>query len=249
MSSSGIILASIKDGLKNILRNCLEIWIKTGEIDQIEDRTIDKILLKTLRGIGEEKNEKIHIRFQNMIYVFSEPPTGSIGGRPPYDALVEVFIDGEKRATVFLNNKVGRLNSTARNDITTYHALLRLYLGSTSPRFTTITPEMKEVIRRRVSGEEVIGYCVFVVDTTLRENVDDAFNLFFLEELMDMYVNPRQDKFQVEYKPRLRKTPMSYCDFIKKFIDACIEALRRKIDVAEKEIRKLKDVLELIAKA
>jgi len=249
MSSSGIILASIKDGLKNILRNCLEIWIRTGEIDQIEDRTIDEILLRTLRSIGEEKKGKIHIRFQNITYVFSEPPTGSIGGRPPYDALVEVFINGKKRVTVFLNNKVGRLDSNARNDITTYHALLRLYLGSASPRFTTITPEMKKIIRRRVSGKEIIGYCVFVVDTTRRENIDSAFNLFFLEELTDMYVNPRQDKFQVEYRPKLRKIPMNYHDFIKEFINACIEALKRKINVAEKEIQKLRDVLELIAKA
>jgi len=62
---------------------------------------------------------------------FSEPRNDIYrfeGGRTPYDLLIFGKID-EKGFKIFLNNKLGDLESGARNDVTTYNNLLRLYLG------------------------------------------------------------------------------------------------------------------------
>ncbi len=55
----------------------------------------------------------------------------------PYDLLCWWEVLMGKRSKIFINNKFGDLHSSARNDITTYNNLLRLYLGITEQRLSS----------------------------------------------------------------------------------------------------------------
>ncbi|MEO0221720.1 MAG: hypothetical protein ABIL27_08010, partial [candidate division WOR-3 bacterium] len=72
------------------------------------------------------------------------------------------------------------------NDVTTYNNLLRLYLGVSEQRLTSKVVINRNLIYKRVSGEEIVSYGIFVVD-----KYKNGANFFLLEEIQDeFYVNP-----------------------------------------------------------
>jgi len=121
--------------------------------------------------------------------------------------------------------------SSTRNDITTYNNLLRLYLGIDKQRLTSKITIDGDLIYKRVSGEEIVSYAVFVVDNKKR-----GANFFLLEEVKDdFYVNPRNTMFQIKYSPSLDE-PIDYYSFCIKLIDAILEALNKNLNSIKTEI-------------
>jgi len=89
----------------------------------------------------------------------------------------------EKDFKIFLNNKLGDLESGARNDVTTYNNLLRLYLGVKSQRLSGEIQIDRNLLLKRARGDEIISYAMFILD----KNTGN-FNFFFLEEVADAFV-------------------------------------------------------------
>ncbi len=224
--------------VKKRLEEKFEEFMSTVRIEEVTDRNLDEKVQEFLkdRPVKESGEQGVEIIFS--------PPEDDIytveGGRTPYDLL----ISGKVRGTsfkIFLNNKVGNLHSSARNDTTTYNNLLRLYAGITTQRATKVVVD-KEIILRRVEGKEVVSYGIFVVDKNRRE-----FNFFLLEEVAEnFYVNPRNSMFQVRYCPSLRSRPLGYYDFVLKLIDASTEALSKAINKAKTEILTLEALRGII---
>jgi len=160
-------------------------------------------------------------------------------GRTPYDILSYGKINN-KKFKVFINNKFGNLHSKARNDITTYNNLLRLYLNIDQQRIKKIIID-KEAIYKRILGEEIIGYGVFVFD---KEGRGSKF--FLLEEVNEeFYINPRNTMFQIKYNPNL-VNPVDYYSFIIKLIDSVIDSLAKSKASIETEIIVLKTIKQQI---
>jgi len=86
------------------------------------------------------------------------------------------YVMKKKEFRIFINNKFGNLFSNARNDITTYNNLIRLYLGISKQRLAEEIKIDRKLILKRVSNEEIISYGVFVVDNKKRGHN------FFLKE-------------------------------------------------------------------
>lgn len=84
-------------------------------------------------------------------------------GRAPYDLLCTGEIS-QSKFSIFINNKFGNLRSNARNDITTYNNLIRLYLGIETHRLSSKVTLDRKVIYNRVSGKQIVSYGVFVLD-------------------------------------------------------------------------------------
>ena len=189
----------------------------------ITEKSLDKEVLKALKKF--EKN--LELKFskpEDEIYKAEK-------GRTPYDILCYGKIN-KKDFKIFINNKFGDLYSDARNDITTYNNLLRLYLDIRQQRLKGKITIDKNKIYKRVLGKEIISYGVFVFDSQKR-----GFNFFLLEEIEEeIYINPRNTKFQVKYKPQISKTPLDYYSFVNKLIDAIIESLNKSKASIETEI-------------
>jgi hypothetical protein len=153
-------------------------------------------------------------------------------GRTPYDILCYGKIN-KKNLKIFINNKFGDLYSIARNDITTYNNLIRLYLDIRQQRLKSKIPIIdKNKIYKRILGKEIISYGVFVFDRQKR-----GFNFFLLEEIKEkFYINPRNTMFQVKYNPQISKTPLDYYSFVIKLIDAIIGSLSKSKASIEREI-------------
>lgn len=205
--------------------------------EALTDRDLDKKVLKIVK--------KHEISKKNLEIKFSEPKDEIYkveGGRTPYDLLCFGKVNG-KKFIIFINNKFGDLYSNARNDITTYNNLLRLYLGISKQRLTSKITIDGNLIYRRVSGEEIVSYAVFVVD---KEKKGAKF--FLLEEIKDnFYVNPRNTMFQVRYAPSLGK-PIDYYSFCIALIDAILEALNKSLNATKTEIIVLSKIKEQIMK-
>ncbi len=191
----------------------------------LTDRTLDREVLDILRDF-EVSDGELEIKF-------SEPKDSiyrAESGRTPYDLLCFGSING-KEFRIFINNKFGNLFSNARNDITTYNNLLRLYLGISRQRLTSKITIDGDLIYRRVSGEEIVSYAVFVVD-----NKNRGARFFLLEEIKDgFYVNPRNTMFQIKYNPKIGD-PVDYYTFCTSLIDAVLQSLEKAINTIRTEV-------------
>jgi hypothetical protein len=192
----------------------------------ITEKSLDKEVLKALK--------EFMIIEKNLELKFSKPKDEiykAEKGRTPYDILCYGKING-KDFKIFINNKFGNLYSNARNDITTYNNLLRLYLDIRQQRLKGKITIDKNKIYTRVLGKEIISYGVFVFDSQKR-----GFNFFLLEEIEEeLYINPRNTMFQVKYNPKISKTLLDYYSFVNKLIDAIIESLNKSKASIETEI-------------
>jgi len=209
-----------------------DVYNKLKDKD-LNDRTLDKEVLKI---VGKIKiiEEKLEIRFSEP----KDPIYRAEAGRTPYDLLCFGKING-KNFMIFINNKFGDIFSEARNDVTTYNNLLRLYLCIPAQRLTSKVTVDGNLIFRRVRGNELVAYALFVIDKKRR-----GYKFFLLEEIRDnFYVNPRNTMFQVKYNPSLGD-PVDYYTFCMKLIDAIIEALKRSLDAIKTEIIVLNTIKE-----
>ena len=209
-------LKILSNTLKNIFEN---IYNKIKDDKNINDRNLDDKVLNLLKDyIIHEKN--LEIKFsepKDEIYSYE-------GRRTPYDLLCYGRING-KRFFIFINNKFGDLKSSARNDVTTYNNLLRLYLGIKKQRLKSEITIDGKLVYNRISGNEIISYGIFVVDKYRR-----GHKFFLLEEIEDnFYVNPRNTMFQIRYNPNIG-SPMDYFTFIRKLIDAILESLEKSLN-------------------
>lgn len=100
-----------------------------------------------------------------------------------------------------------------------------MYLGIKQQRLSSEITINKKLIYKRVSGNDIVSYGVFVVDTKKK-----GFNFFLLEEIEDsFYVNPRNTMFQIKYNPKIC-TPLGYYTFMMKLMDATLEALNKNLN-------------------
>lgn len=230
------ILLKLKKELISILKKVAK---KLSSDNTINDKNFDNKVFAILR---KQKLEKGNIKIS-----FSLPKDKiytTEGGRSPYDLLIYGKV-GKIPFRIFLNNKWGVINSTTRNDVTTYNNLLRLYLNIKTQRLSKETEIDKEVITKRVSEKEIVAYAVFVIDKNTRKH-----NFFFLEEIKkdDFYVNPRNTMFQIKYNPTLRGSPMTFRDFVLSLINAIIVSLKKSIKGAKIEITVLKGMIPNLRK-
>ena len=160
--------------LKDILWSEFAEFAGTLELEKITDRNIDDKVMEFFRHSIEKEGIKINFSEpRNDIYRFE-------GGRTPYDLLIFGKIY-EKDFKIFLNNKLGDLES-ARNDVTTYNNLLRLYLGVRSQRLSEEIQIDRNLLLKRARGDKIISYAMFILD----KNTGN-FNFFFLEEVADAF--------------------------------------------------------------
>jgi hypothetical protein len=208
--------------------------------NDVSEKTLDGEVLNVLTNT-EFSLEKI----LKISMSFSEPKDEiykAEAGRTPYDLLCYGKIN-KKEFKIFINNKFGNLFSNARNDITTYNNLIRLYLGISKQRLASEIKIDRKLILKRVSNEEIISYGVFVVDNKKR-----GHNFFLLEEVRDeFYINPRNTMFQIKYSPSLGE-PIDYYSFCMKLIDATIDSLERNLNITKTEIIILAQIKETIMK-
>ena len=228
----------------------IELKLLTEKLRKIFSKVFDELKDKNLtnKNLDEKVLEvvkKYGISQKNLEIKFSEPKDETYkaeSGRTPYDLLCFGKVNG-KNFTIFINNKLGNLNSNARNDITTYNNLLRLYLGTSKQRLTSKITIDGNLIYKRVSGEEIVSYAVFAVDNKKR-----GAKFFLLEEIKDdFYVNPRNTMFQIKYAPSLGE-PIDYYSFCIALIDAILEALNKSLKVTKTEIIVLGKIKEEIMK-
>ena len=230
--------------LAEILREIFEKEVFSKLLDKdIDEKSIDEEILKLLEDktfeFGDkEKTIKITLSFskpKDKIYKAEK-------GRTPYDILCYGKINN-KNFKIFINNKFGDLYSIARNDITTYNNLIRLYLDIRQQRLKSKIPIDKNKIYERILGKEIISYGVFVFDSQKR-----GFNFFLLEEIEEkFYINPRNTMFQVKYNPQISKTPLDYYSFVIKLVDAIIGSLIKSKASIETEILVLKTIKKEIS--
>lgn len=209
---------------------CQEVYQKLKvKKEKIDDRNLDSKVLNLLISL-DLSNEEYEIHFQEP----KDKICKAQSGRAPYDILCTGRIN-QKEFLIFINNKFGDLKSNARNDITTYNNLIRLYLGIGTQRLPSRITLNRETICDRVSGKQIVSYGVFVLDKQKRDS-----NFFLLEEIADnFYVNPRNNMFQVSYKPDIRDEPMSYYDMVVKLIDSIYNSLKKGMNKVQTELTAL----------
>jgi hypothetical protein len=204
----------------------------------ISEKTLDDEVLNILKNTEFSLEKTLNISF-------SEPKDEiykAESGRTPYDLLCYGKIN-KKEFKIFINNKFGNLFDKKRNDITTYNSLVRLYLGISKQRLAPEITINSELILKRVSNEEIISYGVFVVDKRRK-----GHNFFLLEELRDeFYINPRNNMFQIKYRPSLGE-PIDYYSFCMKLIDATLNSLQKNLKITKTEIIILGQIKETIMK-
>jgi len=206
---------------------------------KLTSKTLDNEVLNIL------KNQKFKFPENELEIEFSEPIDEiykAKAGRTPYDLLCFGKING-KKFEIFINNKYGDMYSRTRNDITTYNNLLRLYLGISRQRLTSIITINEKLIYKRVCGEEIVSYAVFVVD-----NRNRGAKFFLLEEIKDyLYVNPRNTMLQIRYNPSLGD-PINYYDFCLNLIDTIFNALEKSLNGIKTELIVLSGIRKEIIK-
>jgi len=202
----------------------------------ISEKTLDVEVLNALKNTEFSLEKKLKI-------LFSEPRDQiyrAESGRTPYDLLCYGEIN-KKEFKILINNKFGNLFSNARNDITTYNNLIRLYLGISTQRLVSKVIIDSDLILKRINNDEIISYGVFVVDNRRR-----GHNFFLLEEVRDeFYINPRNTMFQIKYNPYLGE-PIDYYSFCMKLIDSTIVALEKNLNATKAEIIRLGLIKETV---
>lgn len=227
-------LKILANRIREIFRNVLE----NLKDRKLTDRTLDNKVIKEIRNF-EISEKRLEIKFSEPDDVVYKAEAG----RTPYDLLCYGKING-KKFTIFINNKFGDLYSNARNDITTYNNLLRLYLGITKQRLTSKITIDGKLIYDKVSGSEIVSYAVFAVDNKKSKKRESKF--FLLEEIKDcFYVNPRNTMFQIKYNPSIGD-PMEYYSFVIALIDAILESLKKNLNSTKTEIIVLSKIKEEI---
>jgi hypothetical protein len=219
--------------LAEILREIFEKEVFSKLLDKdISEKSLDERTLKLLKGRtfeAEDKKKTIKTTLK-----FSEPKDEiykAEEGRTPYDILCYGKINN-KNFKIFINNKFGDLYSIARNDITTYNNLIRLYLDIRQQRLKSKITIDKNKIYKRILGKEIISYGVFVFDRQKR-----GFNFFLLEEIEEeFYINPQ-----------ISKMPSDYYSFVIKLVDAIIGSLIKSKASIEREILVLKMIKKEIS--
>ncbi len=200
----------------------------------VTDRNLDELVLDALKNRAVEI-ENIKINFSEPVDDIYRPEAG----RTPYDLLCHGKINN-KPFKIFINNKFGSLKRNNKNDVTTYNNLLRLYFGIKSQRLSEKAEINKKLVLKRLRGEEIVSYGLFVLDKDTKD-----FNFFLLEEIDEpFYVNPRNTMFQVRYTPKIRKEPMSYYEFVRKLVKAIQKSLQKVIEKAVQESERLESLLD-----
>ena len=116
-------------------------------------------------------------------------------------------------------------------------------MGISEQRLTSKITIDRKIIYRRICGEEIVSYAVFVVDNKKR-----GANFFLLEQIKDsFYVNPRNTMFQIKYSPLLGK-PIDYYSFCMNLIDAILSSLNKVLNATKTEIIILSKIREEIVK-
>ncbi|MHA1222289.1 MAG: hypothetical protein ACTSP3_03300 [Candidatus Heimdallarchaeaceae archaeon] len=221
--------------LKEFLQS---IFVKvTNELSpnsSINDKNLDGYVLNLINSYLHQ-TEEIKVKVSEPV----DDIYKSSAGRTPYDILI--FGDIENIPfKILLNNKYGEIDSNRRNDTTTYNNLLRLYLDIQKQRVKKGICPNYDTIKRRINGEEILTYALYVFDKNSRKH-----NFFFLEEVdEDFYINPRNSMFQIKYNPRLRREPMTYLNFVKKLVLESNKALKKRIESAEEEKTMLGEYFE-----
>ena len=224
MSTS--VLIKLKKYLSPLFEEAASTLLKDKDLS---DRKLDAKAMELLKS-KSIKTGAVKINFSGP----KDTMYNAEAGRAPYDMLIFGFIEGVP-FKIFLNNKLGNIRGTTRNDTTTYNNLLRLYLDVKDQRLGENEELEQDVIAARIKGKEVVSYAIFVVD-----NQHNEHRLYFFEELADsFYVNPRNHMFQTKYSPTLRQEPMDYSTFILRLISASDESLDKLIENAETEKKKL----------
>ncbi len=219
--------------LSNKLRTIFKEVAEELREENVSDRTLDSKVMEVL-GDRVIREDGIEIRFSEPVDDIYNPKAG----RTPYDLLCHGKING-RPFRIFINNKFGSLSRNNKNDVTTYNNLLRLYLGVKSQRLSENADIDRRLVYRRLKGEEIVAYALFVLDKDTKD-----CNFFLLEELDEpFYINPRNTMFQVRYRPRTREEPMSYLDFLRRLIEATQESLQKVIAKAEEESNRLESIL------
>jgi hypothetical protein len=229
-------MASEISELAGILRNVFHMVFGKLKSKKVTEKSLDEEVLRVLRSYVIDK--------ENLRLNFSEPKDEVYKvekGRTPYDILCWGNIV-KKDFRILINNKFGNLYSKSLNDVTTYNNFIRLYLGIRQQRLKGKVIIDRDKVYKRVLGEEIISYGVFVFDARKR-----GFNFFLLEEIDDdFYVNPRNTMFQVRYSPQISKTPLDYYSFMTKLIDAIVDSLKKSKASIEAEVLILQTIKQQI---
>ena len=229
-------MASEISELVGRLRSVFRMVFNKLKSKTMTEKSLDGEVLRVLKDYSVTEK---HLKLK-----FSEPKDEVYKvekGRTPYDVLCYGNIVG-KDFRIFINNKFGDLYSKSLNDITTYNNLIRLYLGIRQQRLKRKVIIDRDKVYKRVLGEEIISYGVFVFDARKR-----GFNFFLLEEIDDdFYVNPRNTMFQARYSPQISKTPLDYYSFMTKLIDATVDSLKKSKASIEAEVLILQTIKQQI---
>jgi hypothetical protein len=229
-------MASEISELVGILRSVFQMVFDELKSKNITEKSLDEEVLRVLRNYVIAKK---HLKLN-----FSEPKDEIYKvekGRTPYDVLCYGNIV-RKDFRILINNKFGNLYSKSLNDITTYNNLIRLYLDIRQQKLKGKVIIDGDKVYKRVLGEEIISYGVFVFDARKR-----GFNFFLLEEIDDdFYVNPRNTMFQARYSPQISKTPLDYYSFMTKLIDATVDSLKKSKASIEAEVLILQTIKQQI---
>jgi len=114
---------------------------------------------------------KFSFHGKGMHISFSQPQDDIYNaekGRTPYDLLCRGEIKNVS-FNIFINNKLGNIESKAKNDITTYNNMLRLYLGITSQRLKPNIVIPKDLIHKRITMQSIVSYGLFVIDNNKKQ--------------------------------------------------------------------------------
>jgi hypothetical protein len=205
-----------------------------GKHEAITNLSLDEQVLRVLSASSWELDDP------NYSLSFSgpqDPRYDPKAGRASRDFVCSAtHMPSKAKIIIWANNKLDNLNSSSRNDITTYNNLLRLYLGIKESRVSASALSNEGVlstISRRIKGEEEVAYGVFVIDHQWI-----GYNFFLFEELYSnyYYVNPRNTMFQTSYNPPLLSTPIDYKSFLARLLSTILNALRANKEKIEEEI-------------
>lgn len=221
--------------IEQIKRNLMNVFSELfNELIQIEDldrSNLDKNCASLL-SLKEIKTNDISLKFISSEDIEEEEAKEIC-------KMICTGITNEKKTTIYLVIKYGNFSYSGRNNITSYNNLLRLYLKIHDQRLTEESFYDYNSVLRRIRGEEIVLFGIFVIDKQDRE-----YNFFFLEDIAEkLYINPRNSKLQVSYKPPLRKEPQNYNEFMKGILSSTILSLEKKIRSASIEKKKLSELL------
>lgn len=212
----------------------------------VNETNLDNMVLSFLSAYPNPISPGYTIQFLQPYDLAYRPATG----RTHHDFVCKgLYKPTHTTITIWVNNKLGNLAASRRNNVTTYNNLLRLYLDAPYARFHTpsLPSGATDTIRRRLKNQEVVAYGILAIDKSLND-----YSFFLLEEIEEpLYINPRNTMLQVPYRPKLRQKPRPYKDFILSLLEAIQHALQRTQKSIETELASLEKIsqdIESIAK-